>query len=227
MKNSLFSSLTALVLVAVLFTFNSCKKDDPKEKTTVTDIDGNVYNIIKIGNQEWLDRNLNVTHYRNGDPILNDLSTAGTQGAWINYGNLTANGDIYGKLYNSFAGHDPRGIAPEGWHVPTKDEWVELINFLGGFSVAGGKLKEVGLAHWLEPNTSATDDFGFKALPGGYAGGTGSYMGNYASFWTTTKIGTDTNETYMFYLYYNNSTVEQDSDFGSSGYSVRCIRDSE
>ncbi|MBE0676723.1 MAG: fibrobacter succinogenes major paralogous domain-containing protein, partial [Bacteroidales bacterium] len=185
----------------------------------------NVYNIIKIGDQEWLDMNLNVTRYRNGDAIVNALGGPAGQGGWINYGNLAANGDIYGKLYNSYAVHDQRGLAPEGWHVATLEEWTELINFLGGFGEAGGKLKEVGLDHWLDPNTDATDDYGFKALPGGYAGGTGSYMGNYASFWTSSYIAEDTYSTYNLYLYYNNPTIEQDWDFGGSGYSVRCVRD--
>ena len=216
--------LPAILFMAGIFILNGCKKEND-EPETVTDIDGNVYNIIKIGNQEWLDRNLNVTRYRNGDPLLQGLTGANEQGAWINYGNSEANGEIYGKLYNSFAVHDARGLAPVGWRVPTRNEWEELINLMGGFDVAGGKLKERGLEHWLDPNADATDDYGFKALPGGYAGGTGVYLGNYASFWTSTRIREDTNETNNFWFYYNNATVERDSDYGGSGYSVRCIRD--
>jgi uncharacterized protein (TIGR02145 family) len=221
---TIISIISPVLIVMVGISLLSSCENEKESPKIVTDKDGNVYNIIKIGNQEWLGRNLNVTHYNNGDNIVNALGTV-DQGGWINYGNSIANGDVYGKLYNSYAVHDSRGLAPAGWHVATKDEWLEMINFLGGLGVAGGKLKETGLGHWLTPNTDATDEYGFKALPGGYAGGTGSFIGNYASFWTSSYIAEDTYSTYNFYLYYNNTTVEQDWDFGGSGYSVRCVRD--
>lgn len=217
-----FFVLPAVCLIAGIFIITGCKKS---EDNVVTDIDGNVYNIITIGDQQWMDRNLAVTRYRNGDPLRNSLGSIDDGGAWINYGNLESNGQIYGRLYNAYAIHDPRGLAPEGWHVPTLEEWNELIDYLGGSDVAGGKLKEAGLEHWLDPNTDATDMYGFSALPGGYAGGTGMYLGNYASFWTSTKVYDDKLYTWNLWLYSNNSTVEDDWDYGGSGYSIRCIRD--
>jgi uncharacterized protein (TIGR02145 family) len=213
--------LTFVFLSAVIF-LSGCSKDTEEEKKTVTDYDGNVYNIIKIGDQEWMDRNLAVTHYRNGDPVTNALGT--TEGGWINYNNDPATGEIYGKLYNSLAVLDARGLAPEGWHVATREDWVELIDLLGGFDVAGGKLKEVGTEHWDEPNAGATDEFGFKALPGGYASGSSYYLGRYAGFWTSTILDNSPNQTVMYYLYADNTTVEQDSST-PMGFSVRCVRD--
>jgi uncharacterized protein (TIGR02145 family) len=225
MKRRLLFLLPAVLFIAGIFIFSGCNKKND-EPVTVTDIDGNVYDIVKIGDQEWLGSNLNVIHYRNGDPIHQGLTTANKQGAYMNYSNEPGVSDTYGRLYNSFAGRDPRGVCPVGWRVATKDEWEELIDFLGGADVAGGKLKEVGLDHWLDPNTGATDEYGFSALPGGYGGSIGVWMGNYASFWTTTRVyGEDNDETYMYWVYYNNATIARDSDYGASGYSIRCIRE--
>lgn len=214
----------ALVLLTLMVLTAGCKKDPPEEPTTVTDIDGNVYNIIKIGDLEWLDRNLEVTHYRNGDPIPNSFGTPGNEGGWINYNNDAAIGEVYGKLYNSQAVLDPRGLAPSGWHVATRQDWLDMINLLGGFSVAGGKLKETGTENWDSPNAGATDDYGFCALPGGYASGGSFYLGRYAGFWTSTIVEQSPTGTYMFYLYAENPTVEEDWST-PMGFSVRCVRD--
>lgn len=214
----------ALIMLTLAVIAAGCKKDPPEEQTTVTDIDGNVYNIIKIGNQEWMDRNLAVTHYRNGTAIHSGLSTANDEGAWSDYNNDPAIGAVYGKLYNSQAVHDPRGLAPEGWHVATRDDWTALIETAGGLSVAGGKLKETGTAHWDAPNEGASDEFGFKALPGGYGVVTFSYLGKYGGFWTSTKVENSPGQTYMFWLYAENTTVETDSST-PLGFSVRCVRD--
>ncbi|HCM60447.1 MAG TPA: hypothetical protein DIS74_08770 [Bacteroidales bacterium] len=218
MKRLVFILLTFAVVAA------GCKKDPPEEQKTITDIDGNVYNIIKIGDQEWLDRNLEVTHYRNGDAIPNSFGTPGNEGGWINYNNDPAIGEVYGKLYNSQAVHDARGLAPEGWHVATRQEWLDMVTLLGGFSIAGGKLKEIGTEHWNFPNADASDEYGFKALGGGYASGSSSYLKTYAGFWTSTIVAESPTGTYMFYLYADNATVEEDWST-PMGFSVRCVRD--
>lgn len=214
----------AVLLISVFVITTGCNKEPAEDQTTVTDYDGNVYNIVKIGNQEWLDRNLAVTHYRNGDPVINTFVAAGNEGGWMDYNNDPSVGAVYGKLYNSQAVHDARGLAPQGWHVATQAEWLELINFLGGFDVAGGKLKETGTAHWDSPNTAATDDYGFKALGGGYASGGSFYLKTYAGFWTSTRVENYPDQTYMFWLYATNSTVDDDSST-PLGFSVRCVRD--
>lgn len=225
------SNLSHMVFIigTCLLILTSCKKESEEEKNTITDYDGNVYNIVKIGDQEWMDRNLEVIHYRNGDAIHSGLANAGTQGAWCNYDNNPNYGDIYGKLYSSWAVHDARGLAPEGWHVATYDDWMTLINLQGGLTVAGGILKETGTTHWNEPNTGATDVVGFKVLPGGYgSGGSGTdyfyYLGEYAGFWTSTMLSVSTTQTYMFWFYSNNPTIEEDNS-SPMGLSVRCIKD--
>ena len=138
---------------------------------TVIDIDGNVYDTIHIGMQIWTRPNLKVTHFRNGDSIPQVTDSALwcnlTSGAYCNYDNDSNNAAIYGRLYNWYAVQDPRNIAPPGWHVPTFEDWDTLQIFLGYDLVAGGKLKEIGTAHWMSPNTGASDEYDFTARPGG------------------------------------------------------------
>ena len=140
---------------------------------------------VKIGNQKWTTKNLEVTKYRNGDeiPYVEDATEWAklTTGAWCYYQNKTSNGTIYGKLYNLFAVMDKRGLAPQGFHIPTDAEWTILSDFLGGTDIAGGKLKEKGIVHWKSPNTGATNSSGFTAVPGGYrySGGNFGFLGNY------------------------------------------------
>ena len=207
---------------------------------SVTDIDGNTYQTVKIGDQWWMAENLKVTHYRNGDVIPNvtditewsNLST----GAYCNYDNDANNATTYGRLYNWYAVNDSRNIAPEGWHVPSDEEWKELEVYLGmsqsdadatGWrgTDEGGKLKETGTVHWNSPNIGATNESGFSALPGGfrYGNGTYDYMGNYAFFWSSS-------ERYSYgawfrYLYYNNSGIYRSSYGKPYGFSVRLVRD--
>ena len=197
---------------------------------TVTDIDGNVYQTIQIGDQEWIMENLKVTHYRNGDPIThltsNSAWTLTSSGAYCVYGNNPSNAETYGNLYNWYAVGDSRGLAPEGWHVPTDDEWTTLANYLGGSSVAGGKLKETGYEHWNPPNTGATNESGFTALPGGYRIYFSGYyldMGNGGYFWSSAEYGSY-NAWYRL-LYCNYSEIFRSSYGKKSGFSVRCIRD--
>jgi uncharacterized protein (TIGR02145 family) len=142
------------------------------ENGTFTDVEGTIYKTVKIGNQIWMAENLNVSHYSNGDLIPQIESKSEwanlTIGAWCYYNNDPENGAIYGKLYNWYAVNDTRGLAPAGWHIPSDEDWQTLTNYLGGESIAVNKLIEVGTAHWNEPNTWATNETGFSALPGGY-----------------------------------------------------------
>jgi uncharacterized protein (TIGR02145 family) len=193
---------------------------------TVTDFDGNVYHTITIGSQVWMKENLKVTHYRNGDAIQNvsDNSTweGLTSGAYCNYGNSTTNGNSYGRLYNGFAVSDSRNIAPAGWHVPTQAEWNTLISYLGGASVAGGKLKSTTI-DWNSPNTGATDAYGFSALPAGYRECGFALHGYYdiqdcTYFWTSSSGG-------CFSLYHYTESIVSDTRSSVYGHSVRCIKD--
>jgi len=190
------------------------------------DIDGNVYQTVKIGNQWWMAENLKVTHYRNGDAIPNvtddtewyNLAT----GAYCNYGNDINNVATYGRLYNWYAVDDSRKIAPEGWHVPSDTEWRTLVDYLG--SDAGGKMKETGIEYWSSPNTGATNESGFSALPGGYRSGGAPYhpVGYHAYFWSSMELGSG----YAWYRYlsYDSSGVYRGNYDKRAGVSVRCVR---
>jgi uncharacterized protein (TIGR02145 family) len=216
---------------------NCCEPDCPP---TVTDIDGNEYQTILIGDQCWMMENLKVTHYRNGDPIphvtdggeWSGLST----GAYCEYDNDPANVETYGRLYNWYAVDDSRNIAPEGWHVPSDAELKQLEMYLGmsqseaddvGWrgTDEGCKLREAGTTHWESPNTGATNESGFTALPGGYRHNDGYFyaMGYGASFWPSTEI--DSGDAYNRSLGHNVPQVYRGYRSKRYGYSVRCVRD--
>jgi len=208
---------------------------------TVTDIDGNVYKTVKIGDQWWMAENLKVTRYRNGDSIPHITDkwawTNLTMGAYCDYGNNTENIVAYGRLYNGYAVNDSRNIAPLGWHVPNEEEWNQLEMYLGmsqsetdntGYigTNEGGKLKEVGTAHWHRPNTGATNRSGFSALPGGVRGDeSGDFvnLGWKAVFWSSTKSGS-TGE-WLRILVWDHSEVNRSASSKREGLSVRCVKD--
>jgi uncharacterized protein (TIGR02145 family) len=131
----------------------------------------------------------------------------------------------YGKLYNWYAVNDSRKIAPLGWHIASLSEWTSLITYLGGVNVAGGKLKEAGTFNWLSPNTGATNETGFTALPGSGRkyDGTFNYIHYAAGFWTSTN--NDSSNAWDFGLIYNNSNIFSAADKYINGFSVRCVRD--
>ncbi|HPN44067.1 MAG TPA: fibrobacter succinogenes major paralogous domain-containing protein [bacterium] len=197
---------------------------------TMTDIDGNVYQTVKIGNQWWMAQDLKVTHYRNGDPIPNVTDNTQwvnlTTGAYCYYDNNRSYADTYSALYNCYAVNDSRNIAPAGWHVPTDTEWQTLINFLGGDAVACGKMKETGTEHWNSPNTGATNESGFTARPGGYRSySNGSFydMIYTAYYWSATEF--NTNYAWVRLLYYNLDDVSHGYGSKHAGFSVRLVRD--
>ena len=185
-------------------------------------------NSVAIGGQIWTNKNLDVTTYRNGDPIpqvTNNVTWANLRtGAWCYYNNDSANGAIYGKLYNWYAVNDPRGLAPQGWHVPTDAEWTTLSTNLGGNSVAGGKMKTTGTTRWASPNTNASNESGFSALPGGYRYGNGllfRYFGVNGYWWSATMSG---NPIYRI-LTNNNGNISSITTNVNAGMSVRLIKD--
>jgi uncharacterized protein (TIGR02145 family) len=183
---------------------------------------------VTIGSQAWSTKNLNVTTYRNGDPIpqVTDPTQWAnlTTGAWCWYNNDSATyAATYGRLYNWYAVNDSRGIAPLGWHIPTDNEWVTLENRLGGSSVAGGLMKsETG---WTLPNTGATNSSGFSALPGGMRTGEGvfSTVGTSANFWSTTELSA-TNAWYR-YLFNEGIALVRFNAVKRLGLSVRIVGD--
>lgn len=207
----------------------------PADPVTVTDIDGNVYRTIRIGSQLWLADNLRVTRFNNGDPLPNVTDNAAwmalTGPAYCWYLNDDATyGTVYGALYNWFAvdgaSNGDRSICPVGWHVPTADDWTTLTTTLGGLGAAGGKLKEAGTAHWLAPNTGATNESGFTALPGGYRGyATGAFnlVRQFGHWWSSTAA--DQSQAWGEGLFYLDNAADHSPSMMRSGFSIRCVRD--
>jgi len=198
------------------------------ETGTLIDIDGNVYQTIKIGNQWWMAENLKVTHYRNGDAIPNyidyGLWASPTSGAYCNFNNDELNAAIYGRLYNGLAVLDNRNIAPIDWQIPSDYDWQVLVEYLGGSSVAGGKMMETGIAHWWEPNTVATNESRFTALPGGYRNNAGVYhnLMMWAFFWSSTSK--DSANLWFRQILANKSEISRGSIDIQRGLSIRCLR---
>ncbi len=227
--------LTLLLVAGLLF---SCKDDDETKNDEliilegggVSDVDGNSYKTIIIGDQEWMAENLKTTKYKDGTsiPLVNaltpwfDLSTP----AYCWYDNDIGNKITYGALYNWYAVNSSK-LSPAGWHVPSDAEWKKLIDALGGDDVAGGKLKETGTAHWDSPNIDATNFAKFTALPGGYNYASPESFGNIGQngfWWTSTEFGTD--RAYARVLFYHDGTIRQTFDYiKQQGLSVRCIKD--
>ena len=225
-KNIPANLLVLAFMISIMFT--GCKKENDPD--IIKDADGNVYNAITIGTQMWIKENLKTTKYSNGDPILNVSETAAwaalSTGAYCDYENNGGNSSLYGHLYNWYAVKDARKICPAGWHVPGNDEWNVLASSLGGSTIAGGKLKEEGTAHWTNPNTQASNSSGFTALPAGYRYANGNFfdLNEIVFFWTS--YGSNANNGYAWALYYNDEAADDLSNNDArNGYSVRCIKD--
>jgi uncharacterized protein (TIGR02145 family) len=191
----------------------------------VQDIEGKIYNTIKIGNQEWMAENLSVTKFNNGNAISKLSSiidwSSRTTAAYCEYDNTIANSKVYGYLYNWYAATDPRNIAPAGWRIPTQQDWTTLYNFLGGSNGALNALKESGIAHWLPANVDATNSSGFTALPGGYCSSAGSYnaLKNWGCWWKY-----DATDPKVFILTADPDELLHIGFDKKDGYSIRCIK---
>ena len=204
----------------------------PCDPPTVTDIDGNVYVTVQIRSQCWIQSNLKVSRYRNGDNISNNTeNTAWSQtstGAWCNYSNSSANDALYGKLYNWYAVNDSRGLCPTGWHVPSDGEWKTLTEFLGGES--GAALKSTATqptpGGWIAQYPVVTNSSGFTGLPGGDRASGGGFgdLGYTANWWSSSDAGS--RYAWFRYLGYPYAPGgRNNNDFHQSGFSVRCVRD--
>jgi uncharacterized protein (TIGR02145 family) len=201
----------------------------------VTDIDGNTYKTIKIGDEWWMAENLKVTHYRNGDAIPNITDNSAwensTSGAYCDYNNDVDNVSTYGRIYNWYAINDSRGIAPEGWHVPSDEEWKSLEIILGMSQeeadeigsrgrYEGYKLKKEGMEWWRGVNSS-----GFSALPAGLRNDLGEYEGKgwETAFWTSAEFS----DILAWYrsLFYEYGGIGRNYFNKKVGCSIRCVKD--
>ena len=202
--------------------------DDGIFITLPMDFDNNVYSTVTIGTQVWMGENLRTTMLNDGIPVdfAPDKTTWGnlTGPGYCWYDNNSANKTTYGALYNWSAVSTGK-LCPAGWHVPTNDEWVILNDYLGGSSLAGGKLKESGTSHWTTPNTGAGNESGFTALPGGIRGSSGDFMNMRKSgyWWSSTAFSSS--DALRYSLDYQSSGLSGINDSKKYGLSIRCIKD--
>jgi uncharacterized protein (TIGR02145 family) len=208
----------------------------------IKDADGNVYTSVTIGEQVWMAENLKTTKYSDGTPIPNvtDLTEWPnlTTDAYCWYDNKIANKTPYGGLYNWYAVNTGK-LCPSGWHVPSDNEWHRLILFLDPNAnldnpesiIAGGKLKEAGTTHWKSPNTGATNEIGFTALPGGYhneyyTSEDWSFLeiGEKGMWWSATDDGDPDGGAWFWIMHYTANGVGRDGDSKKMGLSVRCLK---
>jgi uncharacterized protein (TIGR02145 family) len=236
MKKKYYITLT-IFSIAFIFIIMNCEKQN--DNLPVKDADGNIYQTVTIGNQVWMVENLRTTHYRNGDPIpriteINDWSNRNS-GAYCEYKNEVTNSQAYGMLYNWYVITDKRNICPKGWHIPTDEEWHELVSYLDSVASinnsiveskrAGGMLKENGTLHWSTPNVGASNTSGFTGLPGGTRIHNGYFniISKYGYYWTSSEKGSDL--AWFRVLDYDNSGVLRFQGFKRNGFSIRCIKD--
>ena len=196
---------------------------------SMTDQEGNVYKTIVIGTQEWMAENLKTSTYRNGNAITNVTDNAQwfilSTEAWASYNNDSQFYCPYGKLYNWYAVADPRNLCPAGWHVPSDTEWATLMNYLGGDSIAGGKMKTLSAQYWNSPNTNATNESGFSGIPSGYRNFDGTFgaIGFTGNWWTSSEI--NIYNSWYHILFYNDNNSQKYYSNKRYGASVRCLRD--
>jgi uncharacterized protein (TIGR02145 family) len=220
-----------LLLTALSLVLGSCSNDkgtEPIARETVTDIDGNTYNTVTIGSQVWMAENLKVTHYRNGDeiPKVTDNTTWQnlTSGAYSEYNNDVSTVSTYGRFYNWYAVNDSRRIAPEGWRVPSDEDWQTLIDYLSGTFEAGGKMKETGTAHWNTPYYGATNESGLSVRGSGHRNWDGSYLDQKGSAWFWSSTEDNSTDAWYRSLYYDNAGIARDNYLKLDGFAIRCLK---
>jgi len=201
--------------------------------------DNNHYDVVKTGKQIWMGENLkylpSVVGPGTGSRTTPYYYVYGYDGTDVNDAKAEANYANYGVLYNWPAAMNGaasstanpsgvQGVCPTGWHLPSDAEWTQLTDYLGGTSIAGGKLKETGTTHWNSPNTGATNETGFTALPGGFrdADGTFGRVGSYGFWWSATE---GAGSAWYRFVYYSDSNVYSFDTGKEAVFSVRCVRD--
>jgi len=260
MKNSvLFRLLLVIPLGSGLLLLSACNKKDNNGGITgsITDIDGNTYKTIVAGSQEWMAENLKVTRYRNGDAIPTGLSQSEwdntTNGAYAIYDNNESMGEAYGLLYNWYAATSSKGLCPEGWHVPSDDEWTQFFDYLIASnsqateenlgimlkscrkvnSLLGGNCSTSVHPRWDSGGThDGTDDFGFSGLPGGVLFIDGLYdaLGHAAVWWTTSEVDygdgnmSEDEVAWFLELGMHYEFVFRNWEWKATGCSIRCVR---
>lgn len=233
-----------IIMGAVLMFASSCKKDENNNNNSATSLtdsrDGIVYKIVTIGEQVWMAENLKYLPSVVGSSTGSDTEpyyyVNGYNGIDVVTAKATANYTAYGVLYNWTAAmngaasalNNPsgvKGVCPNGWHLPSDGEWDELSTFIVYSSYAGGRLKETGFTHWASPNTGATNQYGYTALPGGMRHYDGTFDGIslYGCWWSASASGTST--AYYRSIFSDSEELHNPSFGKTNGFSVRCLKD--
>ena len=239
-KKNRFWISPLIIIMGLLFLAGFCQKDDDDDTPgEITDKDGNVYTSVIIGTQEWMAENLKTTKYNDGTdiPLVTDAHEWSdlTTNAYCWYNNDAATYKTpYGALYNWYAVNTGK-LCPTGWHIPTDEEWKQLEMYLGMSQAdanntgwrgtdEGGKLKEAGNSHWDSPNTGATNESGFSALPGGYRETSGSFLYTdlAGDYWSASQYLSGS--AWSRLLHYNFSNIRRDGLDKHFGFSIRCVR---
>jgi len=194
---------------------------------TSIEYEGQTYHTVEIGEQCWLKENLNIGTRIDGTEQMSDNNTIEK----YCYNDDVDKCNIYGGLYQwdeimqYTTQQGTQGICPDDWHIPTDGDFSALTTTLGGFSIAGGKMKEAGTEHWNSPNEGATNESNFTALPSGYNNGYGSFweIGNFSTWWTSSDLGSSSPRTW--YVLHDKSSIYQGSEQKRMAYSIRCIKD--
>lgn len=218
------------IIVVFLLTFSFHYSYSQNNGNGVSDLDGNDYQTVLIGSQEWMASNLKTTTFSNGDSIVNIADSAlwsvDYSGGWCYFQNDQSYDSLFGKLYNFFVIQDGRNVCPNGWKVPAKEDWEQLVNYLG--PDAGNKLKITGTTLWEFQNADATNETGFSGYPSGNRYGSGGFpstiLGAYATWWTSTSEGNS--QGWYADLYYANGGVGYGYGGMRGGLPVRCIKSS-
>jgi uncharacterized protein (TIGR02145 family) len=226
-NNNLINKNDTVINYESYINFNSSTNPIGVFQNNLTDIDGNLYKTVKIGTQTWMAENLKTSSFSDGTEIPycpSSLSwTISTKGAWSYYNSDSINNRKYGKLYNWYAvsptSNGNKNLCPIGWHVPSDEDWTILSDYLGGDTVSGGKLKEIGAINWANTNINVSNSSLFTGLPGGSRRVQGNYINlGYGGQWWTT-IGN----------YFNIGSLGIGARIYPEdkrvGLSVRCIRD--
>jgi uncharacterized protein (TIGR02145 family) len=236
LKTLIISMLLVLNITTYSQSISKTSKELPiyKYSSSVSDIDGNNYKTVVIGSKQWMGENLKTTKYNDGSVINNVVDniewSESKNAAWSYYNNDTLNNKKYGKLYNwntvNKLTNGNKNVCPNGWHIPTINEWNILVEYLGGKAIAGGKMKEQDTITCVSPNTGASNISLFTALPGGDRGTLGRFyngigLGGYR--WSSTEF--DKSVAGNCFLYYKQSNIEVGMCSKDAGLSIRCLKD--
>lgn len=226
-----WTRIFAYVLLFSVLTACHSGSEAEENGPMVSDIDGNAYAAVQIGEQLWMAEDLKTARFSDGSPIPlvenYDEWAQLSLPAYSWYNNDTANANDFGLLYNWFAVESGK-LCPEGWHVPSDEEWIALESAVGGAQIAGGALKEQGTALWKTPNTEASNEAGFSARPGGYR----SYNGTFnlirtSGYWWSTSLkswyGSEPKAMYR-YMRYDDPSLARHIAEKTNGFNVRCVK---